>query len=184
MTSSSSTSASATASSVSATPNSTSVAPVPAAYLLLHNVGKKQNFGQLIRSAMAFGVAEVGVVGAKKLQDLSLFGNQGTSGHVNFKFFDALDEAVAYFKGKQEHKNENENGGVDICGIEISADSRPVCAVEKRANLDNGDGTASVKYAFRRSTVFMLGNEGTGLSEKQLAVCDYLTYIPQYSGAT
>merc|ERR1712107_309029 len=45
-------------------------------YLLLYNVSKKQNFGQIIRSAMAFGVEEVGVVGAKKISDLQLFGNQ------------------------------------------------------------------------------------------------------------
>eukprot|EP00746_Dinoflagellata_sp_MGD_P046744 gnl/MRDRNA2_/MRDRNA2_21501_c0_seq2.p2 gnl/MRDRNA2_/MRDRNA2_21501_c0~~gnl/MRDRNA2_/MRDRNA2_21501_c0_seq2.p2 ORF type:complete len:144 (+),score=21.90 gnl/MRDRNA2_/MRDRNA2_21501_c0_seq2:585-1016(+) len=36
-------------------------------------------------------------------------------------------------------------------------------------------------WPFRRSTAFMLGNEGTGLSPKQLAACDFLTHIPQYT---
>jgi tRNA C32,U32 (ribose-2'-O)-methylase TrmJ len=30
----------------------------------------------------------------------------------------------------------------------------------------------------------MLGNEGLGLSEGQVAACDSLVYIPQFSGAT
>eukprot|EP00397_Hematodinium_sp_SG-2012_P053363 GEMP01063658.1.p1 GENE.GEMP01063658.1~~GEMP01063658.1.p1 ORF type:complete len:101 (-),score=25.91 GEMP01063658.1:530-832(-) len=30
----------------------------------------------------------------------------------------------------------------------------------------------------------MLGNEGTGMNEKQMAACDYFVYIPQYSEAT
>lgn len=46
-------------------------------YLLICNVGKRQNWGQLLRSATAFGVTEVFVVGAKKMKELALFGNQG-----------------------------------------------------------------------------------------------------------
>ena len=40
----------------------------PASYLLLHNVGKKTNWGTLLRSAAAFGVKDVLVVGGQKLQ--------------------------------------------------------------------------------------------------------------------
>merc|ERR1712166_170259 len=70
-------------------------------YLLLFNVGKKANFGQLLRSAMAFGVARVGIVGAKKISELSLFGNQGTSNHANIKLFDSLEDALQHFKIKK-----------------------------------------------------------------------------------
>merc|ERR1711920_903948 len=29
-----------------------------------------------------------------------------------------------------------------------------------------------------------MGNEGSGMSDKQLAVCDFFVYIPQYSNST
>lgn len=88
-------------------------------FLLLNNVGKKHNFGQLIRSAMAFGASEVGVVGAKKIQDLQLFGNQGTAGHCDFRFFDTLRQAQDYFHSRN----------AEICGIEIGKDCRSVFQV-------------------------------------------------------
>jgi tRNA G18 (ribose-2'-O)-methylase SpoU len=34
------------------------------------------------------------------------------------------------------------------------------------------------------STAFLVGNEGTGLSEAQKAVCDHFVYIPQYGNGT
>lgn len=167
-------------------------------YLLLFNVGKKANFGQLLRSAMAFGITEVGVVGAKKIADLHLFGNQGTAVHAEFRFFESLDIAVKYFK---EQRN------AEICGIEISKDSRPIFDVNKlhdnqkakSPSTSNGSNTSKVlshsgsekhksnnpsPYPFSKSTCFMLGNEGAGMSEKQMEVCDFFTYIPQHSRKT
>lgn len=155
-------------------------------YLLLCNIGKKQNFGQLVRSAVAFGVAEIGVVGCKKIRDLQLFGDQGTSAHAKFRFFDTIASAKAWYV---EH-------GVDVCGIEISNDSRVLARVEpiySGENLGREDEDASstnipptfrLHQPFRRSTAFLLGNEGTGMSEKQLEICDLLTYIPQHSAGT
>eukprot|EP00658_Telonema_sp_P-2_P034255 TRINITY_DN2501_c0_g1_i3.p3 TRINITY_DN2501_c0_g1~~TRINITY_DN2501_c0_g1_i3.p3 ORF type:complete len:104 (+),score=18.64 TRINITY_DN2501_c0_g1_i3:640-951(+) len=37
---------------------------------------------------------------------------------------------------------------------------------------------------FRGPTAFMMGNEGQGLSEKQMEVCDHFVRICQYSDAT
>uniref|UniRef100_J3MKP9 tRNA/rRNA methyltransferase SpoU type domain-containing protein n=1 Tax=Oryza brachyantha TaxID=4533 RepID=J3MKP9_ORYBR len=39
-------------------------------------------------------------------------------------------------------------------------------------------------HPFRRSTAFLFGNEGTGLSENECAMCDFFVYIPQYGGGT
>ncbi|CAD7970372.1 unnamed protein product [Amoebophrya sp. A120] len=198
-------------------------------YLLLHNVGKKQNFGQLLRSAMAFGVTEVGVVGAKKIADLQLFGNQGTCSHCDFRFFDTLHDAKTYFC---EEKN------AELCGIEISNTSRPVIAkmmttrqmnylrnckdgggstssscsknrncdtklqpqqeyttnYESKADADAGENLEAqqpesrslfqMHFPFTKSTVFMLGNEGSGMSEQQIKICDFLVHIPQHSKKT
>ena len=47
------------------------------------------------------------------------------------------------------------------------------------------DGARPVQsFPFRGSTAFMLGNEGQGLNEKQLAACDSFLYIPQYGPGT
>lgn len=40
------------------------------------------------------------------------------------------------------------------------------------------------RHPFKRSTAFLLGNEGTGLSTKELEICDFFVYIPQYGCGT
>lgn len=124
------------------------------AYMLVYNIGKKKNFGDILRSAAAFGVKEVFVVGAKKL---SLFGNQGTQRYCKFRHFETLQEA----------KTELNSRGIALVGIEISETARRIDA-----------------HPFTGSTCFMSGNEGTGMNEQQLEACDSFVYIPQYSGAT
>lgn len=37
---------------------------------------------------------------------------------------------------------------------------------------------------FRGPTAFMLGNEGIGMSDKQMATCDRFVYIPQHGAGT
>ena len=59
----------------------------PISLLVLHNVSKKKNFGELLRSAAAMGVSEVVVVGATKL---ATHGAQGTAGHLRFSHFSKL----------------------------------------------------------------------------------------------
>ncbi|OAY80258.1 hypothetical protein ACMD2_18428 [Ananas comosus] len=47
------------------------------------------------------------------------------------------------------------------------------------------DGAMPVTdHPFRKSTAFLLGNEGTGLSERECEICDFFVYIPQYGGGT
>jgi len=123
-------------------------------YLLLFNVGKRQNWGTLLRSACAFGVSEVCIVGAKKL---ATFGNQGTAGLVPQRHFDTLELAKADLATR----------GIRICGIEIDDAARPV-----------------QEHPFSGPTAFMLGNEGEGMSAAQRAACDFFVYIPQHSGGT
>lgn len=124
------------------------------AYMLVYNIGKKKNFGDILRSAAAFGVKEVFVVGAKKL---STFGNQGTQRYCKFRHFDTLEEA----------KSELKTRGITLVGIEIADKALPVQS-----------------HPFSGPTCFMSGNEGTGMNEQQLEACDSFVFIPQYSGAT
>ena len=124
-------------------------------FLLLHNVSKKKNFGELIRTAGALGVAEIIVVGAQKLAS---HGAHGATGFVRFSHFDKFPDAVHYLKNVQK---------ATLCGVEI-------CETAKRVQ----------DHPFRGTTAFLMGNEGQGLTDAQMAACDQFVYIPQHSDAT
>eukprot|EP00916_Digyalum_oweni_P024890 GHVL01041108.1.p1 GENE.GHVL01041108.1~~GHVL01041108.1.p1 ORF type:complete len:156 (+),score=24.07 GHVL01041108.1:131-598(+) len=123
-------------------------------FLIVNNVSKRQNWGTLIRSATAFGITEILLVGGKKLQT---FGSHGTFLHCNLRHFETLEEMSIFLKSKN----------AKICGIEIHPSA--VSVTEK---------------PFHGTTAFMLGNEGTGMSQKQIDFCDYFVYIPQFGSAT
>ncbi|CAN6353708.1 unnamed protein product, partial [Urochloa humidicola] len=131
------------------------MAAVVESVVVVHNVAKRHNVGTLARSATAFGVAEVVVVGRR---DVSAFGSHGATSHLRFRHFTSLALARAYLKDER---------GCDICGVEITEDAQPVTA-----------------HPFRRSTAFLFGNEGTGLSQKECEICDFFVYIPQYGCGT
>lgn len=63
--------------------------------VVVHNVAKRHNVGTLARSATAFGVAEVVVVGRR---DVSAFGSHGSTSHLRFRHFTSLATACAYLK--------------------------------------------------------------------------------------
>ena len=63
----------------------------PECYLLVYNVAKKHNVGNIVRSACAFGVKEVIVVGNREVKG---FGSQGTMKHMRFSRHATLADAV------------------------------------------------------------------------------------------
>mmetsp|Transcript_61064 Transcript_61064/g.132376 ORF Transcript_61064/g.132376 Transcript_61064/m.132376 type:complete len:242 (+) Transcript_61064:69-794(+) len=126
----------------------------PTSHLVLFNVGKRQNWGTLLRSACAFGVTEVCVVGSKKL---ATFGSQGTAANAPIRHFESLTDVKAEMSSR----------GIRLCGVEIDPEAVGVHT-----------------QPFQGSTAFMLGNEGQGMTPAQRAVCDFFVYIPQHSGAT
>lgn len=123
-------------------------------YLVIHNVQARGNFGTLLRNAAAFGVRTVLVVGAEKLKT---FGNQGTLNHLDLLYFTRLDDAVAWLGER----------GIELLGVEI---------------VDHAEAIHT--HPFRGPTAFMLGNEGSGMTEKQKRACSRFVYIPQYGKAT
>ncbi|KMZ73951.1 RNA methyltransferase, TrmH family protein [Zostera marina] len=123
--------------------------------VIVHNVAKRHNVGTLARSATAFGVTEMILIGKR---DFNSFGSHGSTSHLRFRHFHSLSDARHYLKEERD---------CDICGVEIA------------------DGAVSIeKHPFRKSTAFLLGNEGSGLSEKEYAMCDFFVYISQYGGGT
>lgn len=149
-------------------------------YVVVHNIAKRHNVGTLARSATAFGVSELILVGRR---DFNCFGSHGSSSHLRFRHFHSLHDARNFLKDK----------GCDICGVEITNDALPVN-----------------HHPFKKSTAFLLGNEvvtslslfhqfqfppllfnvfliylqGQGLSPKEIQICDFFVYIPQYGAGT
>lgn len=123
-------------------------------YVVVHNIAKRHNVGTLARSATAFGVKELILVGRR---DFNSFGSHGSTSHLPFRHFHSLSDARNFLKEKD----------CDICGVEITDSALPVN-----------------EHPFKRSTAFLLGNEGTGLSTKECEICDFFVYIPQYGCGT
>lgn len=126
-------------------------------YLLIYNIAKRHNIGTLIRSASAFNIKKVLVIGENKKILKKFFGSQGTVKKTEFLFFNDI-------KSIKEFCKEN---NIFICGIEIGGESKPVQT-----------------QPFKGNTLFVLGNEGSGMNNKQKEMCDHLVYIPQYSSKT
>jgi len=118
--------------------------------LLLFNIQSNTNLGQLIRTANAFGTEEICVIGRKKY---STYGNQQTSHKTKIRHFYQVDEALGYYR----------DVGFDIVGVEITRNAISI----------------NDKH-FANDTVFIMGNEGSGLQENIINQCDYCLFIPQF----
>mmetsp|Transcript_33666 Transcript_33666/g.95249 ORF Transcript_33666/g.95249 Transcript_33666/m.95249 type:complete len:227 (-) Transcript_33666:964-1644(-) len=127
----------------------------PASYLIQHNIGKKHNVGTLARCATAFGVEEVLLVGSRQF---NAFGAHGASDHVKFRHFPRLQDCRKWLKEEQ---------GCRILGVEICEGAMPI-----------------QEHPFEGPTAFILGNEGQGMNQNQMDICDGFVYIPQYGPGT
>ncbi len=124
----------------------------PKSFLILFNISKPINFGNLIRTANAFGSTPV-CVGKK---DFSRCGATAKTRLTKVHHFYALEEACHFVRAE----------GCHIFGVEIDQSSKPIAT-----------------HPFEHSTAFMMGNEGEGLSRKQIRMCDELVFIPQFGTA-
>jgi tRNA G18 (ribose-2'-O)-methylase SpoU len=122
-------------------------------YLILYNIMKHANFGYLIRTANAFGVSEIIIVG-KRAFDVG--GACGTSHSTRKRHFFTLGQACEYLRTMESV----------ICGVEITDNALRV------------DG-----QPFEGSTAFMVGNEMSGLTKEQILHCDHFVYVPQFGTA-
>ena len=67
----------------------------PACFLVVHNVAKRHNIGTLLRSASAFGVTQVLIVGRR---DMNCFGAHGAQAHVPMRHFSSLSSAKEFLR--------------------------------------------------------------------------------------
>jgi len=120
-------------------------------------VAKKHNIGTILRCATAFNVTAVCLVGSRKFNS---FGAHGSEVYVPMLHFEDLESCCATLRS-------DEHSVADILGIEIDDSALPVH-----------------RHPFRGNTAFMMGEEGHGMNEKQLKLCDGLVYISQYGVGT
>lgn len=120
------------------------------AVVILQNIEKNTNLGQLIRTCNALGVVEVCVVGRKKY---SSYGNKNTHSTTRIRHFFDYPSAHQHYKAS----------GYQIVAVEISPSSQSINQMQ-----------------FDEDTAFILGNEGQGIPAAVLALSDYCVHIPQY----
>mmetsp|Transcript_11749 Transcript_11749/g.17765 ORF Transcript_11749/g.17765 Transcript_11749/m.17765 type:complete len:212 (-) Transcript_11749:240-875(-) len=171
----------------------------PKPYLIITNISKRQNVRNLIQIGASFGVTTIFVVGQKSFNfDVTNDdGNNNKSsssdlptamidgirrGKMTIIRFDKLEECVQHIKSlpcceieeqvadagnNSIQKSNNSKPTIQIIGVEIDPSS---------VNLEN--------EPFTNSTAFMMGNEGQGMTKKQMSVCDGFVRISQYGGGT
>ena len=120
------------------------------AVVILQNIEKNTNLGQLIRTCNALGVVEVCVVGRKKY---SSYGNKNTHSTTRIRHFFDYPSAHQHYKER----------GYRIAAVEISPSSQSINQMQ-----------------FDDNTAFILGNEGQGIPAAVLALSEFCVHIPQY----
>ena len=93
------------------------------------------------------------VAGSNKFNS---FGCQGAEAYMKFKYFPMLKDAVAYLKGER---------GCEIVGVEICDDAKPLATAP-----------------FKGPTAFLLGNEGDGLTDREMELCDCKRMQEEHKG--
>ena len=158
--------------------------PIP--YLIITNISKRQNIRNLLQLAAAYGCSTIFVVGQRAFQfdvndiESSVDGHGGDesrssdippmlqngirNGKMNIVKFDKLEECVEHIKSIPCNDSKTT---IPILGVEIDNTS---------INLE--------QEPFTTSTAFMMGNEGSGMTKKQMSVCDGFIRISQYGGGT
>ena len=170
----------------------------PTPYLIITNISKRQNVRKLLQIAVAYGVHTVFVVGMRGFEfdpdstvtDIppSIMDGMRT-GKLTIKRFDKLEECASHIKRIVEprrgdgeaddddgddnyYDDDDDNAPVRIVGVEIDNSS---------LNLEDD---APFESHPSSSVAFMLGNEGSGMTAKQMSVCDGFVRISQYGGGT
>ncbi|KAL3815307.1 hypothetical protein ACHAXA_006809 [Cyclostephanos tholiformis] len=186
----------------------------PTPYLIITNISKKQNVKNLLQVAAAYGVTSIFVVGQRRLfvfdpdvddtdvppQIRDAIGD----GKLTITKFDKLEECAAHVRGivavdgacsnddggasRRDHGADDDGGGgggggfggggdgtrVRIIGVEITNTSR---------NLED-DPFSSYDWSTSCGFAFMMGNEGSGMTARQMSICDGFVRISQYGGGT
>lgn len=125
-------------------------------YLILFNLNKRNNLGAILRSAAAFGVRLVMLVGRRGFKSFCKKSGQGV---VPIESSPTVGGAVEALRARHP------DGSLRVCGVEILSEAQSLHDMP-----------------FSGPTVFMVGNERGGLTKEQLDLCDHFAFIPQFGG--
>ena len=127
--------------------------------VLIFNIQSKHNVKSIINTALSFNCDKILIIGKDKKVLQQYYSNEKNQNIINEKFivFNTLEELKEYIK-----KN-----NIFVCGIEIGKDCIPI-----------------QNEPFKGDTLFVLGNEGMGLNQRQKELCDQYVFIEQYSNKT
>jgi tRNA G18 (ribose-2'-O)-methylase SpoU len=131
----------------------------PQFYLILHDIMKSTNAGSLLRTASAFNCRGILCVGGQHKRIRS-FGAHGAQHRLEYWFFHTLAQAVDWAM--------TQLGCLDVVGVEIRPDAISVASPQ----------------AFRGTSAFLLGNEGSGLRAAHAKFCTRFVYVPQHGSGT
>jgi rRNA methylases len=172
----------------------------PEPYLIISNISKKPNIKSLMKNAVAFGVKTIYVAGQKKfhfngrasVESSSSHHHQDEqkeekeksdvptvlrpmiqSGQVQIIQYDKLQDCI-------EHLH---TLGIKVMGVEIDPSALDVEDTDKCFECAGGGGGNSSSRG-ASGIAFMMGNEGTGMNQKQMSLCDGFVKISQYGGGT
>lgn len=158
-------------------------------YLIICNISKKPNVRSLLLLAAAFGCTKVFVAGQKKFDfdpdGVDLPGqlrHHVRSGDMEILKFDKLEECIAHIKSIGTAENDG-TCTTEAATIQNTTESQtqPIRIV----GVEIDDTAKDLEdEPFEGDTAFMMGNEGQGMNEKQMRVCDGFVRIAQYGGGT
>ena len=140
--------------------------PPQSLYLVIANIGKHRNVRQLVQLAAAMN-ARLLVVGQRK----------------NFEVPPDLSEeelVVGRWNKWRELVEYVQQHDIRLVGIEIHPDAVTV----KEFVQQTMTGRSDQQQPDDRDIALVVGNEGTGLSDQQMASCDQFVRIPQYGAGT
>jgi len=136
----------------------------PDMYLVITNISKRANVRALLSTAAAFGCKKVLVVGQKSF-DIDSEGPD-IPGHIR-EHVKLGGLPIQRFASWEDCTSSLRERKIRLVGVEIHKEARPI-----ESFLDMID------------TAFLMGNEGQGLSIKQMDSCDAFVRVPQYGGGT
>lgn len=142
----------------------------------------------LLQIALAYGVSTIFVVGQRRgfVFDHDVEDNTDLpprvrdalmNGRMSIERFDDHEECAARVRGigrAIDASRDDIDSRVKIVGVEITNAS---------LNVEENPFSSS-RYRESHGFAFMMGNEGSGMSAKQLAICDGFVRISQYGGGT
>ena len=134
---------------------------------------------------------QVCLVGAR---EFNTFGSHGSDAHVTLRYYKTLEECCDDLRANHGAPSFRQRR-IAVIGMPVLAWISPPASPPLPPDIDStGCEVVGVEivdsakpinsHPFSRSVAFMLGNEGQGLSERQIRACDSFVYIPQYGVGT